>query len=153
MAQPKTIEGRELTKFVESPTRDNSSAVETVVGNTYDNPIPVDPTTRGTPDYSFNEVNSLGSDTLTILNITVGIGLGVDLFLCSCSGDNVSIFSVEINDSVIDKKRLTWGKFNTEFKLANYELSDGDNVKVKVENKRNKTGTFNATLYYSEYNL
>ena len=33
MAQPKTIEGREYTKFVDSPSRPNSSAVEGVIYN------------------------------------------------------------------------------------------------------------------------
>ena len=32
MTQPRTIEGREQTKFVESPTRPNNSAVEVVLG-------------------------------------------------------------------------------------------------------------------------
>lgn len=33
MTQPKTIEGREYTKFVDSPTRSNSSAAESVITN------------------------------------------------------------------------------------------------------------------------
>lgn len=33
MAQPKTIEGRQHTSFVESPTRPNNSAREVVIGN------------------------------------------------------------------------------------------------------------------------
>jgi hypothetical protein len=32
MAIPKTIEGREYTKFVESPTRDKETAIEVFVG-------------------------------------------------------------------------------------------------------------------------
>ena len=34
MTLPRTIEGRERAKFVESPTRANKSAIETLVGNT-----------------------------------------------------------------------------------------------------------------------
>ena len=33
MTQPRTIEGRELTKFVESETRPQNSAIEVIVGN------------------------------------------------------------------------------------------------------------------------
>lgn len=36
MAIPKTIEGRELNKFVQSPTRENGTAVEVKVSNKVD---------------------------------------------------------------------------------------------------------------------
>lgn len=36
MSQPRTIEGRELTKFVDSPTRQNASATEVYLGNSFD---------------------------------------------------------------------------------------------------------------------
>ena len=36
MSQPRTIEGRELTKFVDSPTRKDASATEVYLGNSFD---------------------------------------------------------------------------------------------------------------------
>ena len=153
MSIPKTSEGREIKRFVESPTRPDETAVEVIVGNESSNPVPVDPTTRGNPDTEYNEVNSTGLETLTIIDKTIAIGNGTDLVCAECSGDNVAIFTVEINNVIKYKKRTYFTEYNTSIPLIEKNLLAGDNIKVKVENKRNKAASFNATLQFNEYTV
>lgn len=157
MAQP-TASGssrdREYKSFVESPSRgSNFTAQETYVGNGYDSPVPVDLTDRGETKLQYNEVNSTGIETIEIINLTVPIGKGWDLQDASVSGDNRSVFTIEVNSSVVDKKRIYYTKFNTEFNFKNYGITEGDNLKIIVENKTNSAATFNANIKYSEYDL
>jgi hypothetical protein len=57
MSQPKTIEDREYTKFVDSPARPNYSAIEVVVGNT--TPIPVEIDQNVETDFADGSVSAV----------------------------------------------------------------------------------------------
>ncbi len=146
-----TLRDKDDKSFIESPARgEKYTAVETFVSNTYDNPIPVDPTTRGTPDVEYNEVSAVGNDTVTIINKTIQAGVLVDLTGAYCSGDNIAHFIVEINGQVKYKGRTYWSNFNLPIDLNIESLVENDNVKIIVENKTNKAAQFNATLKFSE---
>lgn len=148
------IKDREYSKFVTSPSRgESNTAIEVFVGNTHAQPVPVDPTTRGTPKVIYNEVNSTGLQTITVIDFTIGLSLGVDLTKIECSGDNKAIFLIEVNSSVIKKKRTYYTKFNVDFELKEFPMVAGDNIKVLVENKTNLPASFNATLNYNEYDV
>jgi hypothetical protein len=61
MSQPRTIEGREKTKFVESPTRENNSAIEVVIGGS-SQPIK---TIDNSPFGDFDEISASYPNTTT----------------------------------------------------------------------------------------
>ena len=154
MSLPLTQQTREYNNFVESPTRGpKDTAREVVVGNSSSNPIPVDPTTRGESKNEYNEINVAAFAVGTIVNFTVPVGKGVDLTLADCSGENLAIFSVEVEGVVKGKRRTWWTDFNTAFKLKETNLVAGQNIKINIENKSAHSGFFNSTLYYNEYDL
>lgn len=138
--------------FVESPARGpNYSAQEVFVSNKNSDPIPVDPTTRGVSKSEYNEVSAVALQTLVVLSKTIIAGSGIDITSAECSGDNRSIFSVEINGSIKNKKRIYYTKYNTNFNFHELELLEGDKIEIKVENKTNQPGDFNCTLNYNEF--
>jgi hypothetical protein len=140
--------------FVISPSRGEPwSAQEVVVGNSHNDPIPVDPTSRGSSECDYNEVSALGDSTVVIINKTIIAGEGVDLNGVFCSGDNIAHFIVEINGQVKFKGRTYWSSFNLSIDLNKENLVEGDNVKIIAENKTNKTSLFNATLKYNRFDL
>ena len=153
MARPHNTKDNENRKFVDSPTREDQSAIETIVSNTNNNPIPVSFTTRGESKYVYNEVSSVGLGDITIINYTVLVGTGNDLTRINCSGENIGVYRLLINDVVIDKKRSYYTDYNVKFDLNEIEVTESDNVKIIVENKNSSSASFNATLYYNEYDL
>lgn len=152
MAIPKTIEGREYRKFVDSPRGDGFNSVEVTVANTPDNPIPVDPTSRGITRTEYNEVQSVAQGEIVIIDKTVGVGLLYDLQSVFCSGDNIAYFIVEINGQTKYKGRTYWSGFNLSFNLSDEGIVEGDNIKIIADNKTNMSAFFNATLKYNEVN-
>lgn len=153
MSQPGHIKDREFTKFVDSPSRPNSSSVETIVSNDYGNPLPVDITDRGTTKFVYNEIVLNTASMLDIISLTVAPGKGIDLKNASCSGENRCVFKVEINGQGLDLKRIYYTNYNLDFNFKNLSIAEGDNIKIIVENKTNTPGTFNSNLIYSEYDL
>jgi hypothetical protein len=150
----KTKNDRVFKSFVESPSRgENYTSQEVYVGNSYDNPVPVDAISRGESKAIYNEVNSTGLQTLEIINLTVSASKGIDLKSVEFSGENRAVYTVTRNGSSLLKARtyLTW--FDGSLGLNEIELSEGDNLKIIVENKTNEPAQFNATLFYSEYNI
>lgn len=145
------ITDREYDKFIQSPTRDNKTSVEVFVGNKA--PIPVEEAIRGASKIDFNEINSTGTETLTIINKTISAGLGVKIKTIDFSGENRAVYSFEVNGIIVGRKRtyLTW--FDGKFEFKDMLLSEGDNIKVIVENKTNEPASFNASLMYNEYSL
>ena len=138
--------------FVESPARgENYTAQEVFIGNTQNDPVPVDPTTRGTPKTIYNEIVCLQDASATIINFTVGANVGADLTGVFCSGDNIAYFIVEINGDVKFKARTYWNNWNVAINLNNENLQENDNVKIIVQNNGIGSADFNATLKYGEF--
>ena len=145
MTQPKTIEGREYTKFVESLSRPQNSAVEVIVGNT--SPIEVDFVEGGELLNSYNEILSLaGLATDDIVLYTVPVAKELRLQRIDFSGDNKAIYKIDINGSVEAKKRTWYTHYNDSIIFNNLLLVAGDVVKLIVENKTNSTADFNGNL-------
>lgn len=129
--------------------KDGNDAQRVLIGA--QDPIPVDPTTRGEAKSIYNEVTVPGLATVEIINKTIGAGLGADLVIANCSGENVADFTVQVNGSDAFKKRTYYTYFNVDFKMEELPLQDGDNIKIIVENRTNSTAVFNATLIYNEF--
>lgn len=132
---------------------ESREAHRVVIRNDFVNPIPVDPTTRGEPKHEYNESTVAALATGTLIDFTVSVGKGCDLTFVECSGDNLAHYIVEVNGSVVSKKRTWWTAFNADFRLNELNLTAGDNVKIITENESSSTAFFNATLYYNEYDL
>jgi hypothetical protein len=95
----------------------------------------------------YNESPSVaGLATATIINYTVAVGKTLTLVLSDVSGDNRGKYRVELNGSVIAKRRTYYTDYDNIFKFANIKLVEGDNIKIIVENQSNLTGDFNANL-------
>ena len=149
-----TLRDKQDKSYVNSPGRgSNFSAQEVFVGNTASNPVPVDFTSRGEPKYVYNEVASTGLGDITIIDYTVLVGTGNDLTRINCSGENIGVYKLLINDVVIDKKRSYYTDYNVNFNLNTIQITQSDNVKIIVENRNSSPADFNATLYYNEYDL
>lgn len=150
MTIPKSIDDREFKKFRESLKIPNFTTVAVDVENTADNAIPVffSPLlganqTQVTEYQEF--LNVAGNSTQTLLNYTAQPDQSVIIQSIMTSGDNVSVYTVELNDNIIVKKRSTLTAYNVEFNL-NIELSEGDNLKVKATNIRATQSNYNATI-------
>lgn len=142
------IKDREFSKFVESPTRPGSAAVEVINSNQSDQPVPVElfQGYESRAIYSELTLPALEDDELiqkTFLKESVGHSV-------SCSGENVAEFTIEINGSIALKKRTYYTEFNTEFNLSDFVFKPDDTIRILVENKRNSVASFNATLIFKE---
>lgn len=147
MAQPKTIEGRQHTSFVESPSRPKNSAREVVVGNV--DPIAVDVIEGGAGETvnSYSEILSLaGLATATVVLYTVSAGKQLQLKRIDFSGENIAVYSIDINNSIEAKRRTYYTNFNGEIIFNDLLLVEGDVIKLIVENKTNMTADFNGNL-------
>lgn len=134
---------------VDYNSSDDKYDLRVKVKNTDQNPVPVI-LSSGSILYEYEEVNSVGLGDITILSLTAS-GNDLKLLLLEFSGDNLGHFRVVKNNvDVIAKKRNWWADFNGTIDLKSMVLSDGDNVKIIVENKTNSAAAFNATLFYSE---
>jgi len=150
MTQPRTIEGREFTKFVESDNRPQHSMIEVVVGNA--TPIEVNVVSKGLVKNIFNDVNSVPKDVETLINTyTVPPAKGFYLRNIPCSGNNNAKFTVKINDEKVQVKRISWNSFNTEFNFADLVIATGDKVEIFVENKGKGSAEFESTIIGGEY--
>jgi len=71
---------KQKKSYVKSPTRgDKETAQEVIVGNTSNNPIPVSFGSRGTAKADFNEVSSVGIESIEIINKTVAANVGIEI--------------------------------------------------------------------------
>jgi hypothetical protein len=145
MTQPRTIEGREFTKFVESDTRPQHSMIEVVVGNT--TPIEVDFNEIGETVNSYSEILSLaGLATSTVVLYTVATGKKLKLKRIDFSGENRAVFSIDVNNIIEAKHRTYYTNYNGEIIFDDLLLVEGDVIKLIVENKTNMTADFNGNL-------
>jgi hypothetical protein len=147
MTQPRTIEGREFTKFVESDNRPQHSMIEVVVGNSA--PIEVDVIEGGAGETinSYSEILSLaGLATATVVLYTVASGKKLKLKRLEFSGENRAVYSVDINNSIQAKHRTYYTNYNGEIIFDDLLLVEGDVIKLIVENKTNMTADFNGNL-------
>jgi len=101
----------------------------------------------------FNEINSVGANTLTtIASYTVLAGPNNKLQKVSCSGENIAKFNIYYNGVLIDSKRTYFGgELNTTFNYTDeqnlgYPLVPGDLVEVRVFHTRPSTANFNARI-------
>jgi hypothetical protein len=148
-----TARDKEDKSFVKSPTRQNFTAQEVVVGNSSSDSIPVHFDAKGTVKADYSEITAGSLASVTVLNKTIAPLKGVDLLGLFFSGDNIAIVTVELNSQVILKKRLTYTAFDFYFDFKSYQLNSDDNVKIIVENKKASIANFNTTLFYSEYDV
>jgi len=87
-----------------------------------------------------------GFATTTILSYTVPALKKFKLQAISYSGDNRSVYQVELNTSVIAKQRLYFTEYNGSFDFFGLELAAGDIIQLIVENKANSVSDFNGNL-------
>lgn len=145
MTQPRTIEGREFTKFVESDNRPQHSMIEVVIGNT--TPIEVDFNEIGETVNSYSEILSLaGLATSTVVLYTVATGKKLKLKRIDFSGENRAVYSIDVNNSIQAKHRTYYTNYNGEIIFDDLLLVEGDVIKLIVENKTNMTADFNGNL-------
>jgi hypothetical protein len=136
---------REYRKFVESPTRPDQTAIETVVSNIVKVQIE-----EGADDSFINiydEANSVaGLATATIINYTIPVGKELKLKSIEASGENRAVYIVEKNGSIQGKKRSYFTEYNVTFEQFNLLFDAGDVLEIIVENESNSLADFNANF-------
>jgi len=103
--------------------------------------------------FQYNEVSHTGLGELIVLTYTVSAGIINHLLKVQCSGENRSIYTVEINGNIAGKARAYYTEYNASIDLDGITVEDGDVVVVKVDSKTNEPADFNATLTYEEHAL
>lgn len=99
----------------------------------------------------YNEISSVVSSVLTTIVSYVVVNAG-KLKQINVSGTNISEYSVELNATVIDKKRTYFGgALNADF---NYDdgiaVSPADTIAVKTIHNRPMVGDFNGRIQVTE---
>lgn len=105
----------------------------------------------GTLSTVYNEVTSVSAASLVTVGGYTALG-DSKLLKIAVSGTNIAAYQVELNASVIDKKRTYFGNsLNAEFGFgAGLNLVFGDSVLVKVLHNRSDLGDFNARIDIEE---
>lgn len=150
----KNVRDREEHKFREVLDDPRLSKVAVVVEQDPSNPIPVDPLERGEITPIWGEQFSVGGLSIqTVINYTIPVGKNFKIKSVHFSGDNRSVFYVEVNSSTILKHRLYFSHFSGSASFENVNLDQNDNIKIIVENKTNSLADFNATLIGNLYDI
>lgn len=145
-----SINTDEREKFIPSPSRvatgnANPTAVEVFVGNSSDNPIPVDIIGCNVNDYG--TLTALASSTkTTIVSHTVPSGMTLKIKQVQVSGSNVATYTIEVDSTEEAKKRTYFTEYNAEFDFHGFEIGEGSVVDVKVIHSRPSTGDFEARI-------
>lgn len=120
------------------------------------NPIRVDPTGTTPQPVVFstpplvvhhNEITSVVSGVeTTIISVTAGVTTHVSKV--EVSGENVALFRVKVNGTIVSDKRSWWGAFNQTFDypLTGLTLSVGDTLTVTVLHNRPTVANFETTV-------
>lgn len=141
-----SVRDRELSKFVESPSRGAPNvAIEVTVGN---EALPVFSVDRpGEAVLIYDEVNAVaGMSTQTMLSFIVPLEKTFSKISIKVSGQNKAVYSVLFNNETMAKCRTWWGKFDGEINFNLVTLEQLDEIRVEVFNASNSTANFNVTL-------
>lgn len=144
-----SVRDRELSKFVESPSRGEPQvAVEVLVGNGETQPIPTFSVDQpGEEVLVFEEINAVaGLSTQNLIVYTVPLTKKLRNISIKLSGENKAVYSVLFNNVVVGKCRTWFGNFNNEIRFNIATLNQSSEVKVEVFNASNSTANFNVTM-------
>lgn len=99
----------------------------------------------------YNEVTSVGSNTLTTI-ITKNILVDTLLKRITSAGTNIAQYEVVLNGGVISKQYTYFGNsLNLEFDFnQGLKLQNGDNLLVRVIHTRPFVGNFNSNILFTE---
>lgn len=144
-----TLQQMERAKFVECPTDSDTLAVRTHICQNPDETIAVrvEGTVTGdiTPIYSAT-ASLAGNTTGTILTYVVPPLKTLALEIVSCSGENVSKYTLKIDGATIAVKRSWWTNFNVDFQMARVKAIAGQTITIDVSNDSNTVADYDATL-------
>jgi hypothetical protein len=159
MAQPKNTPDREYAKFIDSPTRPNQSAVETVgllqdadgdkAQINPDGSLNVKITNGGVLKIAFDEVSGVVNGVTTqVVSLTALVDLQIKGVLVN--GDNIAMFEVLKDSSVVARRNTYFGVFGSEINLDGFPVLTGETISVDVTHYRPHVGAFDATIKYFE---
>ena len=147
MSIPSNIRDRTHRSYVQSPSRAiTDTAIEVFVGNQGSSPVPT--IEGGTGKVSYNESVVAALSTVTLINFTITQNSNLKNLLVS--SENVGVFTLEVNDTELIKLRTYFTAYTLSQSLGDISLGNGDNIKIKFENKRSSICSANATLIYKE---
>lgn len=100
----------------------------------------------------FEEDGAVASGaTATILDYTIPPNRELRFRLCEVFGRNTGNYTVEIDGDLVARKETYYTRYETEFNFDNFELLEGQNLQIKVENKGPQTAYFNARVRGYQY--
>ena len=105
----------------------------------------------GSYKYSFNEITSVGTSSLTTV-VTYTATANGKLKKVSGSGTNIGTYSVLVNGVLKDKRRSMFGTdLNVDFNFdQGFPILSGDVVTLKVIHERPYIGDFNGSIQVLE---
>jgi hypothetical protein len=114
------------------------------------NPAPVEIVNVGSsesvlePGAALSVVKDTPTDLVTYV---VPVGKKFTLRRISASGNNVSVYSLYINNVFIEEKHSWWTRWDVEFDLDETVLDPGDEVRLEVEHDSiNGVGDYKALV-------
>ena len=127
--------------------QDNDCAVNTIVSNKGGNPLIVDVVDSGEFLIDYNEINSVaGLSTVNVLTYTVPVGKVLFLKKVLFFGQNIGVYSVDIDSNIVAKLETYYTKYNDGFDFKDMPINSGSILKLIVSNKTNSIADFNATI-------
>ncbi len=115
--------------------------------------LTVDPNNNNEIVSLYNDINSVVKSVLTtVATFTAPVGKTTYLQWCSAGGSNIATFQVEINGTIIDKRRTYFGAaLTTDFEFkgsaeSGIELAVGDVVRIRAIHERPNVGDFEGRI-------
>lgn len=95
---------------------------------------------------TYGEALAIPAGTETVVLSKAVSGDFLDASKISCSTDSVGIFLIYVDNELIEKKRIYFTKYNTEFDLGAFRISQGSVIEVRYIHSRPSVADANATI-------
>lgn len=97
------------------------------------------------------EATVAAGNTVTLIDYTLPIDRELRFRIAEVFGDNIGAFELQIDGIRIALKKTYYTYYETEFNFDNFEVLEGQNIKILATNRGINTAYFNARLRGYQY--
>jgi hypothetical protein len=97
------------------------------------------------------EVTIAAGNTVTLIDYTIPTNRELRLRIAEAFGDNIGAFEIQIDGTRVALKKTYFTYYETEFPFDNFELVEGQNIKILATNRGSNTAYFNARIRGYQY--
>lgn len=129
-------------------------------GNTYDQIFAIyvqDPTPPPASEF-IGELNLFeeeatvaASNTVTLIDYTLPANRELRFRVAEVFGKNIGAFEIQIDGERVAYKETYYTYYETEFSFENFEVAEGQNIKILATNRGTNTAYFNARIRGYQY--